>query len=147
MLRPEEPITKIEGLPVGIIMSLERIGIKFVIQLITMTESQIFCVKGIEEPELRTIIKVLASNGFRLSKNPLNIVMTAGENVCMGRVAPIEMTERQDGSPAKVGVSANVNTGKIEVSFPPRVGMVAFRPQDAIGLSELIAKKARTLMN
>lgn len=130
-------------------MSLERIGVKFVIQLVTMTESQVFCIKGIDEPELKAIIAALARAGCKLSRNPLNIAISPSQgSVLFGKAAePDCFPAQQEAGEVKVGVLTDVDTGHVKISFPRGIPVVSFRPKDAIGLSELIARKARTLMN
>lgn len=150
MLKPQDPIRNLNGLTEAIYVALERIGIKYVVQLVTMTSDQVYCIKGIEQDELYAIIVALKNEGAQLSKHPVQMIKeqrpgeiafgVAVESDCLPS-QPLKLSD------VKLGIGVNVDTGHVELSVPLGVGLISFRPKNALEVSELIAKKARMLMN
>jgi hypothetical protein len=148
MLKIQDPISNLKGVPVSTIMSLERIGIQYVIQLVTMTESQIFCIKGIEEPDLHAIVNALSDEGYHLpQKSTIISVREDGMSVVSTEVDIESIPEQMEEVDVVVGITVNIDTGRIELAFPPGIQMVAFLPSVAVELANKILKKSRTLMN
>jgi hypothetical protein len=156
MLKPSEPIKSLNGLTPEILKSLENIGIEYIIQLIAMTCSQLLCIKGIGIDELNIVSAALRCERYNLSANPVRMCVDKDTGITTFSTGidvecfPEEVTnEKSSKVPGEVtiGVRANIDTGRVEIAFPPGTAMVNFRPTNALGLSKMIAKKARMLMN
>lgn len=130
-----EPIDKL-SLPKEILDKLCMLGIRYIIQLATMTPAQLLCIKGIDNEELDTISASLWKEGITLADQPAQII-----------VSRINDKVIQPDDNLFVSVHADIETGKVIVSFPVDLRTLFLKPADAIGISERIAQKARTLMN
>jgi hypothetical protein len=161
MLSPAEPIRNLESVPGYIIQALENIGIEYVIQLVTMTKSQVMCIKGIDKKELELLSGVLQSEDLSFAQKPLRFtIQDMGPGKCSSRaeidqdvfngfdpVALKKTNAEEKITDVVVGVKANSDTGRIELNFSAPVLHVSFFPRKAVGLGELIIKKAKLLVN
>lgn len=151
MLMPQDPIRRIRNLPEPISQALENIGIQIIIQLVVMTKSQILCIKGIESAELDTIVGCLENEGCGLSDKPMKLsIKPIPGGIAFGSEIPPESMPQVHAPQNKdivMAIATNMENGQVELRFPVPLQMVSFRPKRALEIAELLAKKARTLMN
>ena len=124
------------SLPQDIIDKLAMLGIKHIIQLATMTPAQLLCIKGIDNKELDIITASLWREGIALADEPVQII-----------ISRINDKVIQPDDDLFVSIHADIEIGKVIISFPVELRTLLLKPAEAIDISERIAKKARTLMN
>jgi hypothetical protein len=164
MLMPQDQIRSLNGLTEDIYKSLENIGIKYMLQLVTMTRSQVLCIKGICDAELTLILEALTIEGMGLALRPMEFVvepmgpdrMASGRKEIPGssfggppdESGPGEYDPRRDPrlKNVRMGIHLNEDLGVVEFVFPVPMIKIQFEPHNAIAVANLITQKAQSLL-
>ena len=149
MLMPQDQVRSINGLTEDIYNSLENIGIKYVLQLVTMTRSQILCIKGIFDVELSIIYQALHAEGLELAVRPLEYhIAPIGPRGLPANADHGEYDPSRDPklNNVQMGIHTNESMGVVEFVFPVPMLKVQLRPHNAIAVANIITQKAQSLL-